>query len=110
MRDLIDRQQVIDALMTDASYQMVDDWGNLTQDGEVILRVINEVSSIIEPSAGNHWIPITVQIPEYGIEVLTINVDGEYEINHIIDEEDGEWFFNGVTAWMPLPEVYKGGA
>lgn len=43
--DSISRKAAINALMTDASYQMVDDWGNLTQDGEVILRVINEVPS-----------------------------------------------------------------
>lgn len=56
-----------------------------------------------------HWIPVTERLPEYGTEVLTINTDSDYEINHIIDEEDAEWFFDGVIAWMPLPEPYKGG-
>ncbi len=53
------------------------------------------------------WIPVTERQPEYGAEVLTINTDGDYEINHIIDEEDAEWFFNGVIAWCELPEPYK---
>jgi hypothetical protein len=55
------------------------------------------------------WIPVTERQPEYGVEVLTINTDGDYEINHIIDEEDAEWFFNGVIAWCELPEPYKEG-
>lgn len=52
------------------------------------------------------WIPVTERRPEYGAEVLTINTDGDYEINHIIDEEDAEWFLNGVIAWRELPEPY----
>ena len=54
------------------------------------------------------WIPVTERLPEYGTEVVTINKDDEYEINHVIDEEDGEWFFDGAVAWMPLPEPWKG--
>lgn len=55
------------------------------------------------------WIPCSEKLPEYGAGVLTINTDGDYEINHIIDEEDAEWFYNGVIAWMPLPEPYNEG-
>lgn len=60
--------------------------------------------STVEP----HWVSVTEMLPEYGTEVVTINKDDEYEINHVIDEEDGEWFFDGAVAWMPLPEPYKG--
>lgn len=55
-----------------------------------------------------HWIPVTERLPENGMAVLTYNRDEEFEINHIIDDEDGEWFYNGAVAWMPLPEPYKG--
>ena len=55
-----------------------------------------------------HWIPVTEKLPEYGTAVLTYNRDEEFEINHIIDDEDGEWFYNGAIAWMPLPEPFKG--
>ena len=58
-----------------------------------------------------HWIPVTEMLPEYGEEVLTITKDNIYEVNHIIDEEYDEWFWeeNGKPiAWMPLPEPYKG--
>ena len=43
------------------------------------------------------------KLPEYGEAVLTINEDGDYEVNHIIDEDNGEWFYEGAIAWMTLP-------
>ena len=58
-----------------------------------------------------HWIPVEQELPEYGKAVLTITQDETYEVNHVIDEEYGEWFWedNGkVIAWMPLPEPFKG--
>lgn len=62
------------------------------------------------PSAQPGWIPVTERLPEYGTTVLTCDHDGEYEINHIIDEEDGEWFLNGAVAWMPIPAPLEGDA
>ena len=60
------------------------------------------------PSAQpQRWIPCSERLPECGIDVLTVDGYGEYEINHIIDEEDGEWYWEPVTAWMPLPK-WKG--
>ena len=54
------------------------------------------------------WIPCSERLPKYGQPVLTYNLeDDEYEVNHIIDEEDGEWFTYGVDAWMPLPTPYQ---
>ena len=53
------------------------------------------------------WIPCSESLPEYGIEVVTVGKDGEYEINHIIDEEDGEWYWGKPIAWMPLSKPYK---
>ena len=57
-----------------------------------------------------HWIPVTERLPEYGKEVLTVNKDGDYEINYIIDDEEGDFFYYGAIAWMPLPEPYNGDA
>ena len=51
-----------------------------------------------------HWIPVTERLPEYGKAVLTMNKDGDYEINYIIDDEEGDFFYYGAIAWMPLPE------
>lgn len=69
---------------------------------------LKEALSRVPDADVPRWIPVTDRLPEYGTAVLTINEDDDYEINHIIDEEDGEWFFNGAIAWMPLPEPYKG--
>ena len=55
----------------------------------------------------SQWISCTDILPEYGEAVLTINEDEDYEINHIIDEDNGEWFYEGAIAWMPLPEPPK---
>lgn len=67
---------------------------------------IKELSSSSE--SPNGWISCDERLPKYGQLVLTYNLeDDEYEVNHIIDEEDGEWFIYGVDAWMPLPEPYE---
>lgn len=61
------------------------------------------------------WVPVAERPPEEGVQVLvtddagglaTIDVDCGY-----FDEEYGrfEWFHSqNVTAWMPLPEPWKG--
>lgn len=49
------------------------------------------------------WTSCSDRLPEYGEVVLTINDDEDYEVNHIIDEDTGEWFYEGAIAWMPLP-------
>lgn len=54
------------------------------------------------------WVSCTDGLPEYGEAVLTINEDGDYEVNHIIDEDKGEWFYEGAIAWMPLPPYREG--
>ena len=55
----------------------------------------------------HEWIPVTKMLPEYGTQVLTTQKDGDYELNYVMDEEDGEWFFNGVIVWMSLPKPYR---
>lgn len=54
------------------------------------------------------WISCADRLPEYGEAVLTINEDEDYEVNHIIDEDTGEWFYEGAIAWMPLPPYKEG--
>ena len=67
-----------------------------------------EQQKAIEQLKSLQWIPCSERIPEYGEAVLTVNDDEDYEINHVIDEDNGEWFYDGAIAWMPLPEPYKG--
>lgn len=54
------------------------------------------------------WIPCSEKLPEYGQGVLAYYEDGDMGVNHVIDEDDGEWFIDGVIAWLPLPEGYRG--
>ena len=53
------------------------------------------------------WIPCSERLPEEGVVVVTVDKDGDYEINAIIDEEDCEWFWEKPVAWMPLPKPYE---
>ena len=61
------------------------------------------------PSVYPKWIPCSERLPEYGESVLCyFGEDEDFGVNHIIDDEDGEWFIDGATAWMPLPEPWRG--
>lgn len=65
----------------------------------------------------NSWIPVTVRLPEPNVPVLATWSDGE-NLNIDILVYDGGWIketdiyyssvFGDVTAWMPLPDPYKG--
>lgn len=71
---------------------------------EDLARIINDMPTI-DPQK---WISCDERLPKYGQLVLTYNLKyDEYELNHIIDEEDGEWFIHGVDAWMPLSKPYE---
>lgn len=72
-----------------------------------LCKIAAQILNVANECGKTEWIPCSERLPEYGKEVLTYNRDDEYEINHIIDEDDGEWFFNGVVAWMPLPDPYN---
>lgn len=63
--------------------------------------------TVQEGGKSMRWIPCSEGLPEYGEAVLTVNEDEDYEINHVIDEDNGEWFYDGAIAWMPLPEPYR---
>ena len=82
--------------------------------GGVVDKSVNRAIDMAIEALGkseSHWIPVTERLPEYGKGVLTITQEDDvYEVNHIIDEEHGEWFWedNGkVIAWCELPEPYK---
>lgn len=76
-------------------------------EADIVVSLMMEIEEAptIEPEP--HWIPVSERLPKYGITVLTIKSDEDYEINHVIDDESGEWLYDGVIAWMSLPKPYK---
>lgn len=62
------------------------------------------------------WIPVTERLPNAGERVLITVFNPDFDtpaytsIDHLKANGE-EWFLNSksdVTAWMPLPEPYKG--
>lgn len=103
MSDPIDRQAAIDAI-DEIESEVADGYGYQYEKWRKYFREL--------PSAQpeQQWIPVSSKLPEYGESVLCyFGKDEDFGLNHVIDEEAGEWFFNGVTAWMPLPEPPKEG-
>lgn len=90
-----------------------------TYNPEVLSRYLREY---FMPSAQPEWIPCSERLPEedgqYLITVKYKHVDGYDDIYAEHGEwYDGKWdmfFFGhcgeaeGIIAWMPLPEPYKG--
>lgn len=102
--DCISRQAVLDTLCSE--------WNAWTYADDAIDSVVNivrdKLPSVTPARPKSEWIPVSERLPEWGERVLTIDNDGDYEINHIMDDEYDEWFYDyDIIAWMPLPEPYK---
>jgi len=60
------------------------------------------------------WIPVTERLPEHEDEVIVTakyeSRDGTFVAIDWFDFSDNNWFNNpnNVTAWMEMPEAYKG--
>ena len=113
MRDLIDRQAAIDALVAEA--RTVD---SHYLESERIIHESDAVEVIsMLPSAQSktgRWIPCSERLPEeFGEYLVTKKAIGwnceEYNSNDIA-YFDNEGFHKAdkVIAWMPLPEPWKG--
>lgn len=77
------------------------------------IRVFIDQQPTIDPEP--HWIPVTERLPEIGVDVLvTEDTGGMKEVwidSRWVDDDTGRtlWYVSlNVTAWMPLPEPYKG--
>ena len=58
-----------------------------------------------------HWIPVTERLPEKeGRYLVTNSKIGAWHVDvDFYRPYMGGWMYDqGVTAWMPLPEPYKG--
>lgn len=57
------------------------------------------------------WIPVTERLPKPETDVLSFRIYGSFsqmsEITMNEMKKNGEWCYEGVTHWMPLPEPPK---
>ena len=60
------------------------------------------------------WIPVSVGLPDEGVEVVTLYQDGpEVSASTGVLDPDGRWILSAgsgydddeVTHWLPLPEI-----
>lgn len=84
---------------------------DLVSDEFKVVRAID----LPEPKIENRWIPVTERLPEEHTRVLVCDRTTVYMANL----NDGWWYFSpaeigmivkqsDITAWMPLPEPWKG--
>ena len=115
--DCISRQAAIEAINKYGSVWMeytevmsIDEIAEraLKASKQSMIKILHDMPSVTPARPKSEWIPVSERLPEWGERVLTIDNDGDYEINHIMDDEYDEWFYDyDIIAWMPLPEPYK---
>ena len=100
MSDAISRQQAIDDIWTVSPLARLDrKW---------IDRWLRQLPPI-QPEP--HWIPVTERLPETGGRYIVVNSKiGAWHVDiDFYRPYMGGWMYDqGVVAWMPLPEYYKG--
>lgn len=113
MEDLISRQTIIDGLEFVIEHGIETD-GAHSISAEKMLEFVRELPTV-QPEP--HWIPVTQVLPEDDTVVLVCGKSGGiYTAIHNNSKTwiRGWWKMNSKnhhcnpTAWMPLPEPYKG--
>lgn len=62
--------------------------------------------SALKKQKTDRWIPVTERLPEVKQRVLVQRKDGFMEVKICIDGGHLAWFYSGIVAWRPLPELY----
>lgn len=106
MSELIDRQQAIAAL--DKRFDNIP----MEQTAE-ILMLRKDLRELPTVQHGQHWIPVNERLPEedgfYLVTVIYGDVACVHESYFMQCNSRGvHWDYPDVTAWMPMPENYKG--
>ena len=106
MDDLISRQAAIDAIMGQPPEPHYPSW------------YAAQIEILPSEQPKTHWIPCSERLPERADNVIICYKAGDYTL-----VSTGRYLYkfkmwyvdvvgdlrDGVTAWMPLPEPYRGG-
>ena len=105
MEDLISRQHFDERVRLAGG--MADE--ELTQDFKDGVLIVLEMLKTEPPVNPNTWIPVSERLPEDNLKVF---VSTKTAIGIAAHNELGwytpDTYFDGVIAWMPLPEPWKG--
>lgn len=114
---MIDEKKLIDAIETYAKDKTdIGYWYDRLWGMRMAIEIINQ-----QPKVGE-WIPCSERLPDEGKEVLISYDYDSFDIEMTPKRylgvmigyyEDSEWWSgdewtDGVTAWYPLPEPWKG--
>ena len=104
--DLIDRQMAIDAL--DKRFDSIP----MEQTTEICL-LRRDLRNLPTAYPGQQWIPVSELLPEEdGFYLVTVNYGGAAWVHESYfmqcNSRGVHWDYPNVTAWMPMPENYKG--
>ena len=111
MDESISKQKVIDKL--DEALERITK--NVNKEGDAYHIVYGTIDIIkcmimtIQPEP--HWIPVTERLPkEEGLFLVSVKNDHQRAYSKTCwYYGNGKWFARqDVTAWMPLPEPFKG--
>lgn len=73
--------------------------------------LLHEYEQLVYPA--QRWIPCSERLPEKSDDVVLVTVTDERRIRDIYlmrcDEVESAYIMKWISAWMPLPEPFKGG-
>lgn len=109
-------KKMADLISIDAVMELFDWWEHEYDEIDSYIRNIRQdVLTLPTIEAEPRWIPVTEKLPETdGIYLITDascgyeDVRESFYYHNDVDYDDPYWDYNNVTAWMPLPEPYRG--
>lgn len=90
--------------LIDANELMEHVWRDRVDSREAIAEMVNNAPTVRNAI----WISVKDRLPEEYENVLTYGARPFYDVvyvNRLIDKKNGEWLYDGVTHWMPLPPL-----
>ncbi len=90
--------------LIDANELMEHVWRDRVDSREAIAAMVNNAPTVRNAI----WISVKDRLPEEYENVLTYGARPFYDVvyvNRLIDKKNGEWLYDGVTHWMPLPPL-----